>query len=478
MSQLKEDTPTPRAAEAAEVQSKDARSRKDVHSKDAHPHHISRGKIILVALLLVVIVVAVALAGYLPRRKREEAANAAASSERNTLPVVTTAKVRRAPVDTTVALPGNLSALLESSIYARAAGYVRKRYVDIGDRVREGQLMAEIDAPELDQQVAQSRAAVSQAGQQLSQAKAALVQAESQRDLAKLTAERYNNLVAKGAVARQDADTQESNYKTSDALVVAQQANVEAAADNVKQAQANLDRVISLQDFKSVKAPFAGVVTARNIDAGALISATGTGQGASPNSMSGAQAANGNEMFRVAQIGTIRILISVPQANAPGIVTGMPADVAVNEFPGRTFAGKVTRTASSLDPNSRTMLVEVQVPNRDGKLLPGMYAEVRFRSHRDSPPLLVPGDSLITTNAGIQIAVLKDAPADANKDGKVKQIHLQPVKIGRDYGAETEIIAGLEGTETVVVNPGDEVREGALVTAEAVPAGGRGAAKQ
>jgi len=435
----------------------------------SQPHHISPGKVILVVLLLAAVVAVVAVAGYLPRKARAEAANAAAASEKNTLPKVTTAKVRRASADTTVALPGDLSALVESSIYSRAAGYVRKRYVDIGDRVRAGQLMAEIDAPELDQQVAQARAALSQAEQQLGQAKAALVQAESQRDLAKVTAERYNNLVAKGAVARQDADTQQSNYKTSDALVNAQQASVQAAADNVKQSQANLERVIDLQEFKSVKAPFTGIVTARNIDVGALISASGAGQGASPQSTGGAVSASGNEMFRVAQIGIIRILISVPQANAPGIVTGMPTQVSVNEFPGKVFNGKVTRTANSLDPNSRTMLVEVQVPNGEGKLLPGMYAEVRFSSHRDAPPL-VPGDSLITGNSGIQVAVLMDS-----EDGTAKKIHLQPVKIGRDYGAETEIIAGLEGTETVVVNPGDEIHEGAMVKAESAP--GRGASK-
>jgi multidrug efflux pump subunit AcrA (membrane-fusion protein) len=428
--------------------------------------------VIVVLLVLAAIVAAVALAGYLPRKAREEAANAAAHEEMTTLPTVTSALVRRAAGDTDVVLPGDLSPLLESSIYARAAGYVRKRYVDIGDRVTEGQLMAEIDAPELDQQVAQSRAAVSQAEQQLSQSKAALVQAESQRDLAKITAERYNNLVARGAVARQDADTQQSNYKTSEALVAAQQASVQASVENVKQAQANLARVIDLQDFKSVKAPFAGIVTARNIDAGALISATGAGQGASPMSTGGALAANGNEMFRVAQIGTMRILINVPQTNAPGIHTGMPAGVLVNEFPGKTFDGKVTRTANSIDPNSRTLLVEVQVPNRDGKLLPGMYAEVRFRSHRDSPPLMVPGDALIAANAGPQVAVLLDTDS-----GTAKKIHLQPVQLGRDFGAETEIIAGLQGTESVVVNPGDDVREGAMVKVDSVPAG-RGAAKQ
>jgi RND family efflux transporter MFP subunit len=165
-------------------------------------------------------------------------------------------------------------------------------------------------------------------------------------------------------------------------------------------------------------------------------------------------------MFRVAQIATIRILVSVPQTDAPAIRIGMPAEIDVNEFPGHPFAGKVTRTSNSLDPNSRTLLVEVQVPNANGKLLPGMYAEVHFRSHRDNPPMLVPGDALIASNSGIQIAVLRDAGDGASK------VHLQPLKIGRDYGAETEVIGGLQGDETVVVNPGDDVREGALVKAE------------
>ncbi len=406
---------------------------------------------------------AVGLAGYLPRKQREAAAASAASEEKNDLPVVTAARVRRAAQDSEVLLPGTLSALVEASIYARAPGYVRKRYVDIGDRVREGQLMAEIDAPELDQQVAQARAAVSQAEQQLSQARAALVQAESQRDIAKITSQRYNNLVGRGAIARQDADTQESTYKTSQALVDAQEANVRASQDNVKQSQANLERVIALQDYKSVKAPFNGIVTARNVDAGALISASGAGLGASPMSVGGAQAANGNEMFRVAQIGTIRMLTSVPQANATDVYVGMPADLTVHEFQGRKFPGKVTRTANSLDPTSRTLLVEVQVPNPDGKLLPGMYAEVHFLSHRAVPPLLVPGDTLIAGADGLRVAVLSDAP----QEGKgAKRVHIESVQIGRDYGTETEILSGLAGHELLVVNPGDEVKEGAFVKAE------------
>ena len=438
---------------------------------ESHPHHISRGKIILALLLLGAVVVAIGLAGYLPRKAREESAAKAASEEKNSLPRVTTARVRQALQNTDVLLPGTLSPLTESSIYARAAGYVRKRYADIGDRVRAGQLMAELDAPELDEQVSQARAAVSQAQQQLSQARAALVQAQSQRDLAKVTAERYTNLLAKGAVARQDVDTQQSAYKTSDALVDAQQASIRAAEDNVRQAQANLERVLSLQDYKKVRAPFDGVVTARNVDVGALISASGAGQGASPMNPGAVQTASGNEMFRVAQIGIIRILINVPQSNAPGIYPGMPAELTVREFPDRKFAGKVTRTSNELDPNVRTLLVEVQVANQDGKLLPGMYAQIRFESHRDTPPFLVPGDTLIAGNNSIQVAALVAAPDGA------RRVHLLPVKIGRDFGAETEVLSGLVGNELVVVNPGDQVTEGALVKADDGPAQ-KGASKQ
>jgi multidrug efflux pump subunit AcrA (membrane-fusion protein) len=168
-------------------------------------------------------------------------------------------------------------------------------------------------------------------------------------------------------------------------------------------------------------------------------------------------------MFRMAQIGTIRILTSVPQANAPDIFVGMPAELTVHEFPGRKFLGKVTRTTNSLDPNSRTLLVEVQVSNADGKLLPGMYAEIHFRSHRDVPPLLVPGDTLIAGAAGLQVAVLTD---ESQKGKGAKKVHIQSVQIGRDYGMETEVLSGLTGTELLVVNPGDEVKEGALVKAE------------
>ena len=167
-------------------------------------------------------------------------------------------------------------------------------------------------------------------------------------------------------------------------------------------------------------------------------------------------------MFRVAQIGTLRILISVPQASSTGITVGMPARVVVNEFPGRSFPGKVSRTAGSLDPNSRTLLTQIDVPNNDGKLFPGMYAQVYLQIHRETPPLLVPGDSIMAGPGGMQVGILLEVP---EKQG-AKRIHLQTVQLGRDYGAQTEIVGGLNGSETVVVNPGDDVREGNLVKGE------------
>jgi len=428
-----------------------------------HEHHISAGKLVFGAIALAVLIGAVWLIGYIPRRDRAEAAANVASETRSAVPVVTAERVTRSPQDSLVLLPGSISAMSEASIYARAAGYVTRRYADIGDHVKANQLMAEIETPELDQQVAQAQAALAQARQQLSQNRASLVQAQAQRDIAKLTAQRYDSLVSRGAVARQDADQQESTWKSAEALVDAQQASVSAGEENVHQAQANLERVTALRDYNKVRAPVDGVVTARNIDVGYLISATGAGQGGTPLDVPGQSqaAAAGNEMYRIAQTGTLRILVNVPQSSAPGIATGMAADVLVAEFPGRTFPGKVTRTSNSLDPNSRTLLTQVEIPNKDGKLYPGMYAQVRFRTHRDAPPLLIPGDALINSQAGSQVAVLREVP-----DQEARRIHLQTIQLGRDYGAQTEVLAGLEGGETIIVNPGDTAREGNLVKFE------------
>ncbi len=441
-------------------------------SETPHEHHIPRAKVVTIAIGLAVLVTAAWLAGYLPRRSREQAAVQAADDVRNSVPIVTTAKVRPAPADVEIVLPGSLAALSEASIYARATGYVRKRYVDIGDHVKAGQLLAELDAPDLDQQVAQARAALAQANQQMGVAKASLIQSQSQMDLAKATLTRYESLVKSGAVSQQDYDSQASNAKTSTALVEAQQANVAASQENVNQAKANLDRVLALQDFKNVRAPFDGVVTSRNVEVGYLISQSGGSQGTSPTAQPVVGATNGpgygNEMFRVAQLETLRIFASVPQSIAPTVKPGMSAVVTFADRPGQEFSARVTRTANTLDPAARTLLTELQLPNKDGKLFPGMYASVHFKNHRDLPPLLVRGDALITNASGIQVAVLRDAP----QGGGLKSVHLTPVQPGRDYGAEIEIIGGLKGGETVVSNPGDVVREGAVVRPYAAPARG------
>ena len=438
---------------------------------EEHPHHISRSKVVLIVFVLAAVFVAVWLGGYVPRRNQENAAVAAANEVKTAVPSVTTALVRRSAADVDMVLPGSVSALAEASIYSRATGYVRKRYVDIGDHVKEGQLLAEIDAPDLDQQVAQARAAVAVAKQQMGMAKASLIQYEAQRDLAKATLARYEGLIKSGAVAQQDYETQVSGAKTADALVAAQEANVSGSQENVNQSQANLDRVIALQEFKNVRAPFAGVVTVRNVDVGYLISSSGGGQGSSPSTQSGASAPSpsfGNEMFRVAQLGTLRIFVGVPQSIASVMHPGMAASVTFADMPGKEFQAKVTRTANTLDPSARTLLTELQLPNQDGKLFPGMYASIHFRDHRDSPPLIVKGDALITNATGIQVAVLNDAP----QGGGLKVVHFRRVQPGKDYGSDLEILGGLNGGELVVSNPGDEVHEGAIVKPYAAAAGG------
>jgi multidrug efflux pump subunit AcrA (membrane-fusion protein) len=449
-----------------------------------------------IALGMAAALLALLLFGLLRRHQQQKVVEAAAHEEQEALPVVNVTKVQRSPASSSELLPGNITPLTEAYIYARATGYVKKRYVDIGDRVRQGQLLAEIEAPDLDQQVQQARAALGQAEHQVVQTKAAYENAKSQEDLAHVTWDRYKVLFEHGAVAKQDADQQYTNYRSGVANVGSAQANIDAAEQNARASRANLDRLIVLQGFEQVRAPFSGVITARNFDIGALVGGNGGTQGASTTPSGGTQAAGsaGNagstgstgassstagtvgssgELFRIAQTGTLRILIDVPQESVPFVHTGAAASVLVQEFPEATFGGRVTRTSNSVDLTTRTLLTEVDVDNSAQKLLPGMYAQVRIENVRANPPILVPGDSIITGTAGVQVATVVDASSDskepAQKVGsKAKKIHLVNVKVGRDYGPEMEIVSGLRGDEYVVVNPSDAVQEGALVkTAEA-----------
>jgi multidrug efflux pump subunit AcrA (membrane-fusion protein) len=453
-----------------------------------------------IALIAAAAILALFLIGYFPRHNREKAANAAAEKEESSLPVVHAAKVTRSPAVTTLLLPGNITPVVEAYIYARATGYVRHRYADIGDRVRQGQLLADIEAPDLDAQVAQGRAAVAQAEQQLAQARASLENAQAQEELARVTWERYRVLVQHGAVSRQDADQQLANYKTAAANVRLQEASIRTNEENVRASRANLERLIALQGFEQVRAPFAGVITARNFDVGAFINAGGatTGSTSTPNggtqvtgqlgnsgangsapaqtttstapTSTGAPSGSSVELFREAQIQTLRILVNVPQENAPTVRPGQPAAVFVQEFP-HPFEGNVTRTSQSLDQTVRTLLTEVEVANRGMVLLPGMYAQVRFADRRPNPPLLVPGDAVMAMPNGLEVAVLEDlAPQERRRLGQqARRIHIQTVQVGRDYGPTIEITSGLQGWEYVVTNPGDAVQEGAVVVPQSGP---------
>lgn len=435
---------------------------------------ISWGKLMALAAILGA-GAAIYWLGYLPRERTTKRLDAAAAVRKITPPLVNAAVVKRAAPTTQLTLPGNITPITEAYIYARAAGYLKQRYVDIGDRVHTGQKLADIEAPDLDQQVSQARAALAQAQGQLGQAQATLEQLTATRDLAEITWQRYKVLTADGAVSRQDGDNQATAAKTSAANVYAQQKTVRAMEEYVHASQATLDRLLALQGYERITAPFDGVITARNVDVGALISATGSTLGPTPsNGAAPSDVPREGEIFRLAEIGKLRVLVAVPQTNAPGVRVGQAATVTVQQIPNLSFPGKVARTSSSLDAQSRTLLTEVDVDNPTRVLLPGMYAEVSFITYRIDPPFLVPDAALVVRSSGTVLAVLRPlTPEEQQKvraEGfdpatlaRVRHVHFQAVEPGRDYGVEIEILDGLKIGEEVAVDPTDAVEEGALV---------------
>ena len=403
--------------------------------------------VLRLGLLVLVVFGLILVLGYIPRFRNKEAIARAAKRQQDAIPAVAVTPAVRSKSSAQLSLPGSSAALVEAPIYARASGYVSKRLVDIGDHVKAGQLLAIIDAPDMDQQVDQGRAS-------LQQSESVLRQVQAQAKLASLTWERYKVLVARGVLSRQDGDTQEANYNIS-------LANVRAAEDTVNANKANLRRLIELQAYERVRAPFDGVIITRNIDVGSLISSYGGGLGGGVNTAGTGSvtipvtgsATLGAEMFRIARIDRLRVFVSVPESSAQLVVPGETVDLAFDSIPGKTFEGKVVRTANAIDSVTRTMLTEVQVENRDGKLMPGTYATVNFKNVRALPPVVVPGDTLITRASGTMVALVRD-----------NTVQLQPVKVGRDYGATVEIREGLREGDLVVVNPGDSAKDGAKVT--------------
>jgi RND family efflux transporter MFP subunit len=396
------------------------------------PSHTTISTLLLGFLLLLL---AAFVAGYVPLQKREAALRAEAQARDKALPRLDVIRVGRVPGQSDITLPGTMEPLTEAPILARADGYLKRRLVDIGDRVRAGQVMAEIEAPELDQQIHQAEAAVEQAQAATEQALASLEQGKANRDLARITAERWKVLTDRGIASQQDSDQYQGQLAAQDANVQALEKAISAQRSNVTAARANLARLQDLQGYRLVRAPFDGVITLRNVDVGALVSTGNT------------------LLYRLAQTETLRTYVNVPQDSANSVHVGQAATLTVSNFPGRRFRGRVTRAANALDPASRTMLVEVGVPNPDGSLIPGTYAEVDLSGSEANPPFMVPATSIIFRTDGSQVAVVQP-------DGTV---HLQKVTVGRDYGDRVEILQGVADGTTIVMLPGDTAREGARI---------------
>jgi len=385
-------------------------------------------------LLIAAIGTAAFFGGYLPHMRNQNMLADLVREQETEIPPVNVTVVRRSPGSATLVLPGNIQAITEAPILARASGYIKQRYADIGDRVKQGDLLAEIDSPELGQQVAQARATVQQLTLAADSAQASLEQAKANETLNKVTAERYTNLVERGAVSRQDADNFRLQYDAQRANVAALDKAFQAAKGSIAGANANLNRLLEVQSYTKVKAPFDGIVTVRNVDTGALVNEANT------------------LLYRIAQIDRLRIYVNLAQADANVVRQGMAATIRIPDM-SREFKGIVSRTSSSLDPNTRTMLAEVQVQNPEGLLLPGMYAQVNFETPRISPPLIIKGDALVIRTEGPQVAVITPQ----------QTIHFQEVTLGRDLGDTVEILGGLEAGQQIVVNPGDSAAEGAKV---------------
>src|SRR5438874_8679517 len=294
-------------------------------------------------------------------------------------------------------LPGTFQAFNQTTIFPRSNGYVKSWKVDIGDNVQDGQLLAEIATPEVDQQLAQSRA---------------------QEEIAKVTADRWRDLLDKKVVSKQEYDQNEKAYEA---------------------ANANLQQLEKIQGFQQVVAPFTGKITARNIDVGTLVTA-GTGNAGTP-------------LFSMVQSDPLRVYVFVPQTNAASMREGLKAKILVQERPGQDFEGTVTRTAGALDPTSRTMQVEVQVPNHDGNLYAGMYGQVKFLLPDDNAPIVVPADAFVFRAQGPQVVTVTNE----------NRIHWQKISVGRDFGTQLEVLDGLAENTKVVINPNDDLVEGIQV---------------
>jgi RND family efflux transporter MFP subunit len=360
-----------------------------------------------IAVLAFVIVAAVVISGILPR------INARAALEKETaemaIPTVSVITPKRGAPTQEVVLPANVQAYIDSPIYARTNGYLKRWYTDIGARVKAGQLIAEIETPEVDQQLRQS--------------KADLATAEANLNLSQITATRYQELLKTDSVSKQDTDNAVGD-------LAAKQATVQSS-------QANVKRLEELQSFEKIYAPFDGVITARNTDIGALID-------------SGSSGGTRTELFHIAQPDKLRVYVSVPQVYSQAMKPGLSADLVLTEFPGRVFPGTLVRTADAIDQSTRTLLVEIRVNNPTGTLFSGAYAEVHLKLPTTTSAFILPVNTLLFRSEGLRVAAVTDG----------QHAELKPITLGHDFGSEVEVVAGLTGNESIIANPPDSLVSG------------------
>lgn len=392
--------------------------------------------IIVIGIGMLGLFLVLLLVGVVPRVRNNRELTAAAQKARNMVPQVYVIRPEPAS-EAGLSLAATTQGIQDAIIYARTSGYVRKRYVDIGDQVKAGQLLAEIESPEIDQQLRQAKADLQQVQKNLDLQRANL-------DLARVTMERYIAADAEGAVAKQMVDQSVTAHRTAQAAVAAAEATVESN-------KANVQRLQELTSFERVVAPFNGWVIQRNFDVGALITAGSPTNniGAAPTSVSG----GANGLFEIAQIGSLRVFVNVPQAYAPNVKVGLPVQVTVRGRIMQPVTGTVTRTANALDPGTRTLLTQVDIPNQSHRMLPGMFVYVSFKVGPSGTHWRVPATAMIFNAQGTRVAIV----------GAGNKLHFQPVVVGRDLGTAIDIQAGLNGNEIIVEQPTVSLAEGQVV---------------
>jgi RND family efflux transporter MFP subunit len=395
----------------------------------ADPKAMTRGSGGRWFALLVFLLLAGGLAIGIMHHSQQASEVAATATERLRLvPAVRVAAVKSSGDTISVTLPGTTEAFEAASIYSRTSGYIAKRWADIGDRVKAGDLLAEITAPELDHQIAEEQATIVQT-------EAALRQAEANREIAKVTWERGDKLLDKGWITKQQGDQERLT-------LVAQESAVAVARANLEAQKAQLMVLQQRKAYQRVVAPFDGVVTVRNIDNGSLVSGDATG---------------GTSMFAMMHDDVIRIQLYVPQDQAFGLKPGVAGTVSVPELPGQDFKGTVTRIASALQPGTRTLLTEIDVPNRDDLLTPGTYCQVELKIPRRTPSLIVPAEAIIFNRTGLNVAVVEH-----------DHVHIRKVTLVRDMGTTVEVSEGVKDGDQVILNPPINIADGQTVNAHVV----------